>query len=398
MARKSGKYVYKPSMDITCCPCYSVKCAALDFQVSKAHKKILNRVTRYLKTGTRRPSKPKEEESMEAAEPGEPSCSWMDDEDDEKKNDKDVAVKEVDPEKVSEASGNTDIEMKEDTEEGEATEKQQGEGGEEPMSNDAADSRPKKKKAGQSTKTCLISQSQTQMGYITHNNLEQSTYGWGGGGEGRDPSKPPPKKAKQLRREKKLAKLAAAKQASGNTDMNEETMEVETKQEPTKPEKPKQAKTKPEKPKAEDISEGSSVELVRSQPRRFEFNSTFDESYALYKKYQMAIHKDKPSQCSVAQFTRFLVESPLQEETKYPFPKYGFGSFHQHYRIDGKLVAVAVLDILPHSVSSVYFYYDPDYHFLSLGKLFCSTRDCIYSRLAQNLEQNGTLLYGLLHS
>lgn len=109
------------------------------------------------------------------------------------------------------------------------------------------------------------------------------------------------------------------------------------------------------------------VELVRSQPRRFEFNSTFDESYALYKKYQMAIHKDKPSQCSVAQFTRFLVESPLQEETKYPFPKYGFGSFHQHYRIDGKLVAVAVLDILPHSVSSVYFYYDPDYHFLSLG-------------------------------
>lgn len=115
--------------------------------MSKAHKKILNRVTRYLKTGTRRPSKPKEEESMEAAEPGEPSCSWMDDEDDEKKNDKDVAVKEVDPEKVSEASGNTDIEMKEDTEEGEATEKQQGEeGGEEPMSNDAADSRPKKKK------------------------------------------------------------------------------------------------------------------------------------------------------------------------------------------------------------------------------------------------------------
>lgn len=42
--------------------------------------------------------------------------------------------------------------------------------------------------------------------------------------------------------------------------MNEETMEVETKQEPTKPEKPKQAKTKPEKPKAEDISEGSSVD------------------------------------------------------------------------------------------------------------------------------------------
>jgi arginine-tRNA-protein transferase len=30
------------------------------------------------------------------------------------------------------------------------------------------------------------------------------------------------------------------------------------------------------------------------------------------------------------------------------------GSYHQCYRLDGKLVAVAVLDLLPHAVSSVY--------------------------------------------
>ena len=45
----------------------------------------------------------------------------------------------------------------------------------------------------------------------------------------------------------------------------------------------------------------------------------------------------------------------------------GYGSFHQHYILDGKIIAVGVIDILPHSVSSVYLYYDPDYSFLSLG-------------------------------
>ena len=44
-----------------------------------------------------------------------------------------------------------------------------------------------------------------------------------------------------------------------------------------------------------------------------------------------------------------------------------YGSYHQQYRIDGKLIAVGVIDILPYCLSSVYFFYDPDYSFLSLG-------------------------------
>lgn len=45
----------------------------------------------------------------------------------------------------------------------------------------------------------------------------------------------------------------------------------------------------------------------------------------------------------------------------------GFGSFHHQYWLDGKLVAVGVIDILPRCVSSVYLYYDPDYSYMSLG-------------------------------
>lgn len=39
------------------------------------------------------------------------------------------------------------------------------------------------------------------------------------------------------------------------------------------------------------------------------------------------------------------------------------------YRVDGELVAVGVIDILPYCVSSVYFMYDTKWERFSLGKL-----------------------------
>ena len=57
----------------------------------------------------------------------------------------------------------------------------------------------------------------------------------------------------------------------------------------------------------------------------------------------------------------------LQEEYREGGSPAGFGSFHQQYWLDGKLIAVGVIDILPSCVSSVYLYYDPDYFFLSPG-------------------------------
>lgn len=48
-------------------------------------------------------------------------------------------------------------------------------------------------------------------------------------------------------------------------------------------------------------------------------------------------------------------------------PSIGYGTFHQQYWLDGQLIAVGVLDVLPRCLSAVYFFYDPDYRFLSLG-------------------------------
>lgn len=47
-----------------------------------------------------------------------------------------------------------------------------------------------------------------------------------------------------------------------------------------------------------------------------------------------------------------------------------YGSYHQLYRLDGELIAIAVLDILPHCVSSVYFMYDKKWERFSFGKVW----------------------------
>ena len=108
------------------------------------------------------------------------------------------------------------------------------------------------------------------------------------------------------------------------------------------------------------------VKLVQSAPRTKEFDETFAASYALFKQYQMVIHNDKEEDCSEEQYTRFLVDSPLQR-TPTGGTGPALGSYHQQYYLDGKLVMVGVVDLLPRYVSSVYVFYDPAIMFLSPG-------------------------------
>ena len=122
------------------------------------------------------------------------------------------------------------------------------------------------------------------------------------------------------------------------------------------------------------------LKMVRSWPPTKEFQSTLKEEHELYAKYQTEIHKDSPLECNMKQFQRFLCTSPLIPlsyngplNKTGPVPDHpdlidiGYGSFHQQYRLNGKLIAVGVLDILDHCVSSVYFFYDPQFQFLNLG-------------------------------
>lgn len=101
-------------------------------------------------------------------------------------------------------------------------------------------------------------------------------------------------------------------------------------------------------------------------------NDTFtEEKYSIFANYQMTVHKEKPTDVSRHGFTRFLCNSPIKRrtETLKSGETFRLGSFHQCYRIDGELVAVGVIDLLPGSVSSVYFFYHESIHKLCPGKL-----------------------------
>lgn len=100
--------------------------------------------------------------------------------------------------------------------------------------------------------------------------------------------------------------------------------------------------------------------------------SNYDpKEYSLYRKYQIRVHNDRPDRVTESSYRRFLVDTPLvyvPPTGDGSVPPCGFGSFHQQYLIDGQLIAVGVFDILPKCLSSKYLFWDPDLAALSLGK------------------------------
>ncbi|KAK3683784.1 arginine-tRNA-protein transferase [Podospora appendiculata] len=120
------------------------------------------------------------------------------------------------------------------------------------------------------------------------------------------------------------------------------------------------------------------VESLKSPPspaHRFEVTlepDTFsEEKYAVFENYQRTVHKEPADKISAAGFKRFLCNSPIRRETSAgpDGTERQLGSFHQCYRLDGKLVAIGVLDILPNCVSAVYFLYHESIHSHNPGKL-----------------------------
>ena len=102
------------------------------------------------------------------------------------------------------------------------------------------------------------------------------------------------------------------------------------------------------------------MRLVKADLNDSFFMSSLQESYRVYRSYQTKIHHDKPYECDIQTFAGFLCDSPLVYEREEE-GRLVYGSYHHQYLVDGAVVMVAVLDLLPGCVSSVYLYYDPDW-------------------------------------
>ncbi|XP_003513332.1 arginyl-tRNA--protein transferase 1 isoform X6 [Cricetulus griseus] len=338
--RRSGKYVYKPVMNRTCCPQYTIRCHPLQFQPSKSHKKVLKKMLKFLAKGEISKGNCEDEpmdSTMEDAVAGDFALiNKLDIKCDLKTLSSDLKGSIESEEKMKEKSL-----KKEESKElihPQAIEKL---GSGEPSHSVKVHSGPKP-------------------------------------GKGADLSKPPCRKAKEMRKERKRLKLMQQNSAGAFEGFQAQGQPASL-----------LPKAKSNQPKSledlifESLPENASHKLeVRLVPASFEdpeFKSSFNQSLSLYTKYQVAIHQDSPIECGKTEFTRFLCSSPLEAEHPANGPECGYGSFHQQYWLDGKIIAVGVIDILPYCVSSVYLYYDPDYSFLSLG-VYSALREIAFTR------------------
>ncbi|XP_071605723.1 arginyl-tRNA--protein transferase 1 isoform X2 [Heliangelus exortis] len=347
--RRSGKYVYKPIMNQTCCPQYTIRCQALHFQTSKSQKKVLKKMLKFLSKG----------DLSKAASEEEPMDSHIEDAvvcDFAYKSESCVSQSELTPLSVdhTERVENEDKDSKEIKEE---VKEQEVESESRQICADRDTPVP-----GESSHSSKIVRALPKPG------------------KGADQSKPPCRKAKDIRKERKLQKLLQKQPCTLEDPQLQGGDQVSLSQ---------NSKSKPNQPKTvEDLifvslpDDAPHKLEVRLVPVSFEdpqFKSSFNQSASLFAKYQMAIHKDTSSECGENEFTRFLCDSPLEAENAADGPDCGYGSFHQQYWLDGKIIAVGVIDILPYCVSSVYLYYDPEYSFLSLG-VYSALREIAFTR------------------
>ncbi|KAM3863010.1 arginyl-tRNA--protein transferase 1 [Diretmus argenteus] len=367
--RRSGKYVYKPILNKTCCPQYTIRCHALNFLPSKSHKKILKKMSKFLSKGEL-PTGQGDEEPMdsacEGAGPREPT--------------------KVCHSKV-ECPAITDIKKEVRDHKAAASE---------PSRKDP-DSVPDGKPPATTPKQ----------------------------GFGPDPNRPPCRKAKDLRKERRLQKEQMRQQTGGvpapvtpTPATPTHTVQPKTLEDfidellPGSPLQVRLVRSSPPSPQFKasfdasyqvyklyqmaihkDPPEKPSESQVRLVPVSFEdpqFTASYEQSAALYARYQMTVHGDAPSECNQSEFRRFLCDSPLEADSSPDGPEMGYGSFHQQYWLDGRIVAVGVIDILPTCVSSVYLYYHPDYASLSLGS-YSALREIAFTRQLQ--KQSPKLSY-----
>ncbi|XP_028936418.1 arginyl-tRNA--protein transferase 1 isoform X2 [Ornithorhynchus anatinus] len=386
--RRSGKYVYKPVMSQTCCPQYTIRCRPLHFQPSKSHKKVLKKMLKFLSKGEMSKGN-SEDEPMDSHIEDAVACDF------ELKSKLDIHQSDLKSFSVDREEGLEN-----------AKEKNKEKCLREEERDKLIQACVEKEKLGSGEPSSSIK--------VFHASPKP--------GKGADLSKPPCRKAKDIRKERKRQKLILQNQTDKHI-----CSQIQDEPQPLCLPKAEASRSKTIEDfifssLPEDAAHQLEVRMVRSSPPSSQFKATFQESYQVYKRYQMVIHKDPPekptlnqvrlvpvsfedpefkssfnqslslyakyqmaihkdtaAECGETEFTRFLCSSPLEAETPSNGPDCGYGSFHQQYWMDGKIIAVGVIDILPYCVSSVYLYYDPDFSFLSLG-VYSALREIAFTR------------------
>ena len=188
-------------------------------------------------------------------------------------------------------------------------------------------------------------------------------------GKGADPSKPPCRKAKEIRRERWKEKQKSCGQVASTST-------------------PKQ----PQRPKTVEEILADADQTITGQKHQFrqeilpcnppspKLDSLLAREYKLYCKFQDSIHSGKSKFHSYDEFVWGFVESVVTNEDSLTGVK--LGTFHIHYYLDDELVMVTVADITPTLFISIYFFYDPDIRFIHPG-IYTVIREIALTRKLQ---------------
>jgi len=361
--RRSGKYCYKPTMEKTCCPQYEIRCDVTKYKPSKSQKKVLKKMDKYLRSddGSEMTKwlahcKKRNESTTAEQQPSTSSSNNLMDDD------------ELPPLVAGDDDGSP-VPNKKSNITKDPTET-------DPIPPTSSSTLPTTTPNNNTDAKCSSPpQSSNNSSAIAEKKNPKK-------GEGADPNRPMRKKAKFYRMEKNKKKKGTTGEAMEG-DQHQTPTNSTTSQPPTPNNNSDDGIThliphmNPLMVKHHQKHQ-LKMRLVKSNPPSEEFEQSREESFQLYKKYQMAIHDDTEDECTEKQWKRFLVDSPLNSDGSY-------GSYHNQYWLDGSLVAVGVIDVLPTMVSSVYVYFNPDYGFLSLGVYTAITEICLTRQLMKDL-------------
>lgn len=372
--RRSGSFLYKPEMERTCCPSYTIRLRAADFVPSKEQLRVSRRLQRFL-DGTL--DVQKTDELMVEANTSRGSCSIALEGCSSSTANESLGGKHGEKNKADQythhLSDQIDNAVRACAECGEFPSNIQF-----PKACVKTVSQAKRKVLVDGSEDLLYTSNigfqiaaTLRRAHSAENGIHQvrlSTNSVEGNG-------PPPEFSPKNIAEKLVSFLTqlpvtsglSIKACNGHINYHSTTKQVLDKEVPMVP-------------VSGESSKGHSVKKSWERPppdkkRRLEIRlkrSSFDpKEYALYRRYQIKVHNDTPEDVTESKYKRFLVDSPLvfvRPTGDGTVPPCGFGSFHQQYVIDGQLVAVGVIDILPKCLSSKYLFWDPDFAFLSLGK------------------------------
>ena len=334
---RTGNIIFKPCFPVVCCPGYSLRMPVMAFVPSKSHRRVIRKWNKFLREGDARWDNQNKNDQDEKTPTPRPPSKDVD-------NGTESAAVEMEhrPNLVHTAITSSRVD------EGETEGKQPF-----PLRDDV-----------EQNVIMPLPDKTNPLGEVESSNRQprkrkgkQVTAGLGP-----DPNRPLLKKAKQARLERRRQKLQQKIAASGNL--------------PTSlPSKPRQNTAAPASlhDLLSDFRRAASnsgnnfrhkmdVKLLHCNPRSPELTSTLLQAYKLYDKFQEAVHPGKTRFFSVREFEWGFMNSPVRNY--YPHLA---GTYHMHYYLDGELVMLSIIDILPTHFVSIYFIYDPDLRFMVPG-------------------------------